>query len=291
MSDEQRYSSRDDIMVTLEKIDGQLEQEAVVYLLGGGAMALETVKPATKDIDLLTPTNEYYRRIRATLLELGFEPKEHTEPDYDSLGATSVLKYNEGHIDLFDRQVMSKLSLSEGMQTRSDSVFEGERLTVYRLSWVDITLFKSMTPRDDDRNDVEALIARGIDFDVLAAEIDDQLPLNYGVDEYEWIVQDAKKHPIFQIESTFTDIEGLPNDLVEKVQRLADLVDAERALFYELRSRESVEKASFIAEFAPDTYSTEEQLRAGLTRLEEKGLVEVNSGQVVFVTDPLQEQE
>lgn len=288
MSNEQRYSSREDIIETLGMIDEQLEQSATVYLLGGGAMALEQIKPATKDIDLLAPTKDDYRRIRAALLELGFEPKEHTEPDYDSLGATSVLKYNDSHIDLFDRQVMSKLTLSEGMQARSDRVFKQEQLSVHRLSWVDITLFKSMTPRDDDRNDVEALIARGIDFDTLATEIDNQLPLNYGVNEYEWIAQDGKQHPIFQLESTFANIEGLPDHLVEKVRQLADVVDAERELFYELRGREAVAKDGFVETFAPDSHSTEKQLRKGLNRLNEKGLINISDGKLVFETDPLQ---
>ena len=288
MSDEQRYSSREDIIETLETIDEQLKQSVTVYLLGGGAMALERIKPATKDIDLLAPTNDDYRRIRAALLDLKFEPKEHTEPDYDSLGATSVLKYDDGHIDLFDRQVMSKLSLSEGMQARSEHVFEQEQLSVHRLSWVDITLFKSMTPRDDDRNDVEALLARGIDFDTLATEIDNQLPLNYGVDEYEWIAQEGKQHPIFQLESTFANIEGLPDDLVEKVRQLADVVDAERELFYELRRRGSVAKDGFIEAFAPDSHSTDDQLREGLDRLDEKGLINVTDRELVFETNPLQ---
>jgi len=287
MSDKQRYSSRDDIVETFEEIDSELQQDATVYLLGGGAMTLKGVKPATKDVDLLTPTNEDYRRIRSTLLNLGFEPVEHTEPDYASLGATSVLQYNDGHIDLFDRQVMSKLSLSDGMEERSESVFEGDRLTVRRLSWVDITLFKSMTPRDDDRNDVEALLARGIDFEVLAAEIDDQLPLNYGLDEYEWIAQEAKKHPIFQLESTFTSLEGLPDKLVEKVRRLADIVDAERELFYELRRRETVETDAFIDEFTADARATEQQLRDALDRLEEKALIRRDDETVMFETDPL----
>jgi|GEM_PF-364028 len=287
MSDDQRYSGRGDIVETLEAIDETLEQEATVYLLGGGAMTLEGVKPATKDIDLLTPTNSDYRCIRETLLDLGFEPVEHTEPDYASMGATSVLKYNDGHIDLFDRQVMSKLSLSTGMEDRSELVFEGERLNVHRLSWVDITLFKSMTPREDDRNDVSALLARGIDFGVLAEEIDDQLPLNYGVDEYEWIAQEAKQHPIFQLESTFTNLEGLPNDLVEKVRRLADTVDAERQLFYELRRHESVRRDAFIEEFATESHSTEQQLQEALDRLETKGLVRIEDEQVMFETDPL----
>jgi hypothetical protein len=287
MSDEQRYSGRGDIVETLEAIDETLEREATVYLLGGGAMTLDGLKPATKDIDLLTPTNDDYRCIRETLLDLGFEPVEHTEPDYASMGATSVLEYNDGHIDLFDRQVMSKLSLSAGMEDRSESVFEGERLDVHRLSWVDITLFKSMTPREDDRNDVSALLARGIDFGILAEEIDDQLPLNYGVDEYEWIAQEAKKHPIFQLESTFTKLEGLPNDLVEKVRRLADIVDAERELFYELRGAGSVRRDSFIDDFAAESRSTEPQLQEALERLETKGLVRIADEQVVFETDPL----
>lgn len=287
MSDEPRYTGHDDITATLEEMDTQLHQDATVYLLGGGAMTLEGLKPATKDIDLLTPTNDDYRRIRATLLDLGFEPVEHTEPDYDSLGATSVLTYNDGHIDLFDRQVMSKLSLSEGMKQRSTVIFEGDRLLVRRCSWVDIALFKSMTPREDDRNDVAALLARGIDFDVLAAEIDDQLPLNYGLDEYEWIAQDAKQHPIFQLESTFTNLEGLPDDLVEKVRRLADIVDAERELFYELRGRETVEIDTFLTEFTAKSRSTEQQLRDALARLDTKGLIRIDNGHVTFETDPL----
>lgn len=280
MSRDRTYSTASEIEATLGEIDGVLQNEATVYLLGGGAMTLEELKGSTEDIDLLAPTNGDYRHIREALLDLGFEPRDHTEPDYASLGAASVLKYGDGHVDLFDRQVMSKLTLSDGMRDRSVEIFDGSRLTVHRLSWTDVTLFKSMTPRDADLQDVQDLIARGIDFDVLEAEFEEQVPLNYGLDEYEWVVNEKKQHPIFQLEESFTSIEGFPEKLAERVRQLADVVDAERELFFALRERDRVDQAEFVTEFAERSHPTEEQLREGIDRLEEKDLLAREDGKI-----------
>lgn len=282
MSDIPRnYTSRGEITDRFVALDDVLDNPATVVLIGGGAMTFQGIKDGTKDLDLVATSQTSYKRVREALLELGLDEIDHPEKSYASLGAISVLEFGEDNrIDLFDRQVMAKLTLSESMRERCDTVFTGESLSVSMLAPVDIAVFKSVTPRDNDLNDVEQLLASGIDLETYEQELRDQLPLNYGFDELEWIVGN-KQHPVFQLEETLRELEAMPETLVEYVEEIAASVEAEAVVVEELRTREQGDRDELVAELSSQSYVSAAQVSAAINRLVEKEVLETEMGRSV----------
>lgn len=272
------YTSRGEITDRFVALDDVLDNPATVVLIGEGAMTFQGIKDGTKDLDLVATSQTSYKRVREALLELGLDEIDHPEKSYASLGAISVLEFGEDNrIDLFDRQVMAKLTLSESMHDRCDTVFTGESLSVSMLAPVDIAVFKSVTPRENDLNDVEQLLASGIGLETYEQELRDQLPLNYGFDELEWIVGN-KQHPVFQLEETLRELEAMPETLVEYVEGMAASVEAEAVVVGELRTREQGDCDELVTELASESYVSAEQVGAAIDRLVDKEVVETGTG-------------
>ncbi|MDZ7730585.1 MAG: hypothetical protein U5K37_06230 [Natrialbaceae archaeon] len=71
----------------LRRIGRQLETELTVYLIGGGAMALNGLKMTTKDIDLIVTDGDHLKVLQAVLLTNGYGIVKDPTEEYDDLGA------------------------------------------------------------------------------------------------------------------------------------------------------------------------------------------------------------
>lgn len=173
----QRFDS-EYIKSELERVGGHLETNLTVYLIGGGAMAFQDLKETTKDIDLLVADGDNLRVLQVVLLENGYDIVKEPGEEYDDLGAQRILENNDGcRIDIFNKQVIDKLVLSEGMRRRSESYLDVGGLSVAVVSAEDIFLFKSVAGRTDDIEDMFALVQTDLDFDVIERELEQQIEL------------------------------------------------------------------------------------------------------------------
>lgn len=143
-----RMSSQAAIEAEFTTLDQGTDREMTVYLMGGGAMTFRGLKNATRDLDLLVTARADFDVLRALLDERGYETVENPISEYESLGAALMLdKDGECRFDIFDREVLRKLRLSDGMRERAEAVFEGSHLRVHALSNEDIFLFKGVAGR------------------------------------------------------------------------------------------------------------------------------------------------
>ncbi len=279
-SETEEYSTEAQLRETFEEVGAVLEYSADAYLIGGGAMTLRGTKPSTKDVDLVVADEDSFKRIQAALLDADYSVETEVAPEYESLGATAVLKREGGgHVDLFDRQVALKLEFSDGMQSRATKMLSVGELTVWACAPVDVALFKMMTPRPDDTQDVRDIITanpESFDWNTVHSEFESQLPLNFGNREYEWLTEN-KPHPIIQFERTIRKLDGVPSQLEETVRRVADTVETEGYIIQYLRRAESV-KATQLQERVVETNPTiTEHVERALERLTQKGVVSRDS--------------
>lgn len=137
-----------------------IDEPMTVYLIGGGALTLQDLKNATKDVDLIVDDRTVLERLRSALLATGYKPTEDIEEEYEELGAAFILEKKTRRFDVFDRQVAGVLLLSDAMRDRSQHLFDEELLTVRMVSLEDIFLFKSVANRDDDVDDMIVQIGR-----------------------------------------------------------------------------------------------------------------------------------
>jgi len=94
------------------------------------------------------------------------------------MGASFILENDEGfRWDIFVAQVMRKFIFSESMKSRATTFGNYKNLKLGIASNTDIFLFKSITEREGDLEDMLALVRAGIDSDALLQEVKTQKKL------------------------------------------------------------------------------------------------------------------
>lgn len=159
-----------------ERIGTRLDEPLTVYLIGGGAMALRNRKESTKDIDVVVDSESAYSRFRDVLSRVGYREIDSLEDEYRQLGARCCVENEDGcRFDVFDRQVVGKLLLTDGMKNRTETFHEFGGLTVELVSEVDVFLFKAVANRPADVDDMNVLVQAGLDFGVVERELRTQM--------------------------------------------------------------------------------------------------------------------
>lgn len=165
------------IRAQFDELASLLTADLTVYLIGGGALTLQGLKNATKDIDLVVTERAQLRQLRTSLETTGYSAPDDIEDAYDRLDTAFILENEQRRFDVFYRQVAGVLVLSEPMEERSRSLFETDHLEVRMVSLNDIFLFKSVANREDDVDDMIVLAQAGLDDDLIVDEVHRQLDL------------------------------------------------------------------------------------------------------------------
>lgn len=137
------------------------------------------LKEATKDIDAIAKHGRDMKAFAETLSNLGYRALEEPGEEYLKLGTQLIYENKDGcRFDIFLERVVGLLFLSEGMEKRSTEMLAFSNLLKLKLaSKEDIFLFKSITPRKADLEDMNMLIQAGLDFDAILKEISVQKEL------------------------------------------------------------------------------------------------------------------
>ncbi len=167
------YHPEESLRSGLEQLGEALETEVDAYLLGGGNLILRGLKDSTKDLDIVVEDREDFMALGETLRGMGYEERRDLEEAYEKLDPAVIFE-REGspRYDIFVETVAGALQLTEEMRGRVDRTVEYGGLRLHLLSLTDIFLFKSITEREGDFEDI-ALITRqaGIDWGQLFEEV------------------------------------------------------------------------------------------------------------------------
>lgn len=166
-----KFFSEEDLLKALTDLGNHLTENVRVYLIGGCAMTFIGRKASTKDIDVvLTSPGQVELFLRAAELA-GFKRVEDTSREYESLGAWNIVENEVGmRFDVFDRQVCKGLTIDAGMETRAHLYRRLGRLEVYLMAPEDIFLFKGVTERESDLDDLRVLVEYGVDWQIVEGE-------------------------------------------------------------------------------------------------------------------------
>src|SRR3989338_7218568 len=158
-----------------EEIDNSMNQNARVYVIGGAALLHRGMKAATKDIDLVVATKKEFFEIQNTLNKIQFTTQIPGK-EYTHLNLSQIFQREDFRIDLFEKEVCGRFSLSEEMIKRAPSVIKLKRLEVFLCSNEDIFLFKTMTEREGDLTDCISIAAtQNLDWEVILEELQEQI--------------------------------------------------------------------------------------------------------------------
>ena len=88
------------------------------------------------------------------------------------MNTSAVLENPDGlRWDIFVNVICNGLILSEGMIKRAKKWLNYDKVEVYAISPEDTFVFKSVTSRERDRDDMNTLFIHGLDFDNIKAEM------------------------------------------------------------------------------------------------------------------------
>ncbi len=172
---------REKLQEVFTSLGAKLKHPITVYLLGGGAMCFRNQKRGTKDIDLVFTNRKDHDVFAQALKEMGFSESGKLEKAYADMKASSIWHNAEDfRFDLFTICVCGALELSEKMIARSSVLEVYGNLTVRLVSNEDVILFKGITERDNDTNDIY-FINQGaiINWDIILQECIDQSKANF----------------------------------------------------------------------------------------------------------------
>lgn len=254
------------------EIDTHLPAPLNLYLIGGGgAMALQNLKDATKDIDAVVQSGHDLQRLQTTLESIDYKVVKELDEEYERLGASLILENDDGcRFDIFNRQVVSKLIYSSSMQARSQPLTRLDTLTVKIAAPEDIFLFKTVAGRTRDIADMNTLVQAGLDYETIIEEIEVQTTL---LDE-EFFVTFINES-LGKLEDQFNVTTPLDQPVVTIAERV----------YEQLHILLNIEESITVDSMKKDVDLTEESLLEHLENLEAKGNIQWRRDQIQKIAD------
>ena len=261
---QRRSFDKNYLLQEFDKLNATTKQPLTLYLIGGGAMSFYGLKAATKDIDIILTNKDDLKNLMATLEAIGYkEPKLVliTRP-YNNMQTSTILENTDSfRWDLFLNKVCNALTLSAAMKKRSTSLYQGNCLKIFMASKEDLFLFKGITEREADLNDMGILAQSGLDWVGINQECKSQSKAS-GV---SW--EDALYQNLISLKAKYS-IESP----IEKPLRIA----AERKMI-ELTLLGQIERGTnTVKSIAQEIKEPQGFVRAELKRLSNKGLITID---------------
>lgn len=171
------------IMDRVSEVSLSLDENITAYLIGGLGMYHHGLKAVTKDIDIVFLSGKELSDLIKILKKLGYRRPEHLPDVYLQMGTQAMLEGSDGFLfDMFLKRVCGCLELSDGMVSRSEIIELAGNLTLKVVSPEDIFLFKSITSRPDDLEDMANIAAGGLDWEIIEQELRGQ------PDYWKWLM-------------------------------------------------------------------------------------------------------
>jgi len=171
----QKLYPADYLRAQLETISGHVEKPVTGYMIGGCAMSIQGLKRATKDVDLVFSDNANLESFVAALAKAGYERQSVFTAEYEDLKTQGIYENEDGmRVDVFLQKVCGNLGLSKTMQERAAQKVSHKQLTLFLASKEDILLFKGITQRQKDIDDMIRIIESGANWQVVLDECKSQ---------------------------------------------------------------------------------------------------------------------
>jgi hypothetical protein len=227
------FTGGEAIQAFLEEFGSWLSEPVDVYLIGGSAMTVRGLKDQTEDIDLALGVVAEFEHVYQTLHAQGFSVVGEPTASFEDVGKTVELAHEDRglQIDLFERQVVGKVWITDRMQDRAEKFWAGDHATAFILSDEDMFLLKAVSGGDiasgrrRDIEDMRTYAQRGLDYELILTEIDTQRPFNTGLTEARHIRD--RSHPLFTIEMAVDSLSGLPNTFTSRIAEFATEFEVE----------------------------------------------------------------
>ncbi len=186
ISSSSKISRREEVSELFEQLGRALDQRVEALLIGGAVMLELGMKDATKDIDVVSRSEEDKDRLLAAARALGFQiigPQKR----HERLGVNRLAVKGGHNLDLFVERISYDFSISEDMWQRATKIRSFGNLVVRDASIEDIFIMKLIANRPGDAPDCSKLVIAELDFDAVYREIEAQYRKRGDVEQKIWI--------------------------------------------------------------------------------------------------------
>src|SRR3989338_9105465 len=104
-----------------KEMDKVMRHKIKVYTIGGAVLLEQDLKIATKDVDVVVKTKDEFIELQHSLQKIGFK-LQIPGKEYSRMNLSQIFQRGEFRIDLFEKEVCGKFSLSKGMIGRARKV-------------------------------------------------------------------------------------------------------------------------------------------------------------------------
>jgi hypothetical protein len=161
------------ILAELDKLSARISVPTQIFIIGGLALINYGLKEATKDIDVVVLRRRDIEIIIKSLAIIGYHTLENalvTRP-YETMEISKIMENNEGfRWDIFYQTICNRIVFSNNMVSRSTEFYSKNKTVLNIASKEDIFLFKGITEREADIDDMRLLAESGLDWQVIKSE-------------------------------------------------------------------------------------------------------------------------
>jgi predicted DNA-binding protein len=169
--------SKDYVVDQLDKLAPRMPVPVSLIIIGGLGLINFGLKIATKDIDIVVQSRKELDALVDNLGTLKYRTLglSIVSKPYKKMEASQILENREGfRWDIFLNQVCGALVLSAGMKSRTTHFYKKELLEARIASKEDLFLFKGITDRVADLDDMRLLAESGLNWRVIEQECKNQ---------------------------------------------------------------------------------------------------------------------
>ena len=165
--------NRNYILAELDKLSSKIIVTTRIFIIGGLALISYGLKDATKDIDVVVLRQQDFDILIKYLTIAGYHALETTliSQPYEKMEISRMMENDDGfRWDIFHRSICNRMSFSENMASRATVFYSRNKLVLSIASKEDIFLFKGITGREADLNDMRLLAESSLDWQVIQNE-------------------------------------------------------------------------------------------------------------------------
>jgi hypothetical protein len=252
------------ILKELDKISSNLSNPVTIFVIGGLALIEFGLKEATKDIDVVVQSKSELAILKKTLESLGYHSPNKmmiTRP-YKKMDINEILENDDKfRWDIFYGKICGALSFTPEMISRAKPFYKKNLLSVLLASKEDIFLFKGITERAADLDDMRLLAESKVDWKIVETEC-------YNQSNYSGIIwENALYGNLVDLRKIYNIRSPIENNLKKVVEEKL----TEEAIIKALKAgKKTISAISESAEL-PEYF-----IRIHVDKLEKKGKISIN---------------
>jgi hypothetical protein len=160
-----------------KEINKVISNKIKIYTIGGAVLLEQGLKITTKDIDVVVETKNAFIELQNSLKKIGFE-SQIPGKEYSRMNLSQIFQREDFRIDLFEKKVCGRFSLSKEMMKRARKVINLNHIELYLCSNEDVFLFKTMTDREGDLTDCESIVSAAVEWNTIIDELKSQINMS-----------------------------------------------------------------------------------------------------------------